>query len=77
MTTTAPPPTRRRTIGTGWLALTAAAIGVFAPLRYLTDFTDSLPDLAAGGSPLAAGFGSLAVLWVAFAVLGLRAIRTR
>jgi uncharacterized membrane protein len=148
MTTTTSHSSRLRTVGLWWLALTAVAIAVFGPLRYLTD---SLPSLAAEGDPLAgnyagrpswahlalyahiafgglalllspvqlsarvraraprlhrglgrvvlvcigagaaggmvlapmnlagpigtAGFGTLAVLWIGFALLGLRAIR--
>lgn len=44
---------RRGTVGWWWIALTAAAIAVFAPLPYLTD---SLRGLAAGGNRLAANY---------------------
>lgn len=43
-------PRRARTVGIAWLALSALAIAVFAPLRYLLN---SVPDLAATGDELA------------------------
>jgi uncharacterized membrane protein len=43
-------PFRVRTVGVAWLALSALAIAVFAPLRYLLH---SVPDLAATGDELA------------------------
>ena len=43
-------PFRARTVGVAWLALSALAIAVFAPLRYLLH---SVPDLAATGDELA------------------------
>ena len=39
-------PSRARTVCVAWLALSALAIAVFAPLRYLLN---SVPDLAATG----------------------------
>ncbi|GAA3208406.1 DUF2306 domain-containing protein [Actinocorallia longicatena] len=51
---------RRRTAGLWWLALSAAAIAVFAPLPYLTD---SLHALAEDDTQLAANYADRAV-WV-------------
>ncbi|MGC0423304.1 DUF2306 domain-containing protein [Embleya sp. AB8] len=48
-----PGPTRRRTAGLWWLALTALAIAVFAPLPYLTH---SLTQLADDNGELAANY---------------------
>ena len=45
----------RRTVGLWWLALSAVAIAVFAPLPYLLN---SLPDLAANGGEIAANYAS-------------------
>lgn len=53
MTTTTSHSGRLRTVGLWWLALTAVAIAVSGPLRYLTD---SLPSLAADGDPLAGNY---------------------
>ncbi len=46
---------RRRTVGLCWLALSAVAIAVFAPLPYLLN---PLPDLAANGGEIAANYAS-------------------
>jgi uncharacterized membrane protein len=43
-------PSRARAVGVAWLALSALAIAVFAPLRYLLH---SVPDLAATGEDVA------------------------
>ncbi|MFI6581287.1 DUF2306 domain-containing protein [Embleya sp. NPDC050493] len=45
--------TRRRTVGVWWLALSALAVAVFAPLPYLTD---TLADLASDDSGIAANY---------------------
>jgi len=51
MTTTLAVGARRaRTVGLAWLALSALAVAVFAPLRYLLH---SVPDLAATGEEVA------------------------
>jgi uncharacterized membrane protein len=44
-----------RTVGLWWLALSAVAIAVFAPLPYLLN---SLPDLAANGGEIAVNYAS-------------------
>ena len=53
MTATVPRPSRARTAGLWWLALTALAIAAFGPLRYLTG---SLAGMAADGNQLAANY---------------------
>ena len=45
----------RRAVGLCWLALSAVAIAVFAPLPYLVQ---PLPDLAANGSEIAANYAA-------------------
>jgi uncharacterized membrane protein len=47
--------TTRRTVGIWWLALTALAIAVYAPLPYLTTGVDGL---AAGGHEIAANYAA-------------------
>ena len=46
---------RARTVGVAWLALSALAIAVFAPLRYLLN---SVPDLAATGEEVATHYAA-------------------
>ena len=57
MAATAPfvpsPAPRVRAVGLGWLALTALAIAVFAPLQYLLN---SMSDLAANGGEIALNY---------------------
>jgi len=48
-------PSRARTVGVAWLALSALAIAVFAPLRYLLN---SVPDLAATGEEVATHYAA-------------------
>jgi protein-S-isoprenylcysteine O-methyltransferase Ste14 len=48
-------PRRARLVGIAWLALSALAIAVFAPLRYLLN---SVPDLAATGDELAVHYAA-------------------
>lgn len=50
-----PGPPIRRAVGFWWLALSAVAIAVFAPLPYLLN---PLPDLAANGGEIAANYAS-------------------
>jgi uncharacterized membrane protein len=50
------PPSRWRTAGLGWLALTAVAIAAFAPLKYVTG---PLPAPASTGDVFAAHFAGL------------------
>lgn len=52
-TVVARPPSRRRTVGIWWLALSAVAIAVFAVTPFLSD---SLAERAAGGDALAANY---------------------
>ncbi|MFE2872783.1 DUF2306 domain-containing protein [Embleya sp. NPDC059259] len=53
MTVVTHDPTRRRTVGVWWLALSALAIAVFAPLPYLTN---TLTELASDDGDIAANY---------------------